>query len=226
MKTKLVLPTHTFILIRHGQSVWNHENRFTGWVDVPLHTNGVNEARRLHSYIAQKEIDLVFCSALTRSLQTALIVLEGYHHSPLIMHEDKRYHTKVRDNQIPLFRSSQLNERHYGIYQGLIKRDVKHDLGEELFANIRRGYETRPTSGESLKDTQARVRDYIDSEIYPMIDKPKTVLIVAHGNSLRGLIMDLCDLTANDVQSLEIPTATPLELHYTDSGYQLIKPTV
>ncbi|MDA8773755.1 2,3-bisphosphoglycerate-dependent phosphoglycerate mutase [Chlamydiia bacterium] len=226
MKKKTALPTHTLILIRHGQSVWNHENRFTGWVDVPLHINGVNEARRLHSYIAEKEIHAVFCSALTRSLQTALVVLEGHKYSPLIMHEDKRYQTKLRDNQIPLFRSPQLNERHYGIYQGLIKRDVKDDVGDELFLNIRRGYETRPALGESLKDTQERVRDYIDTTIYPMIDQPKTYLIVAHGNSIRALIMDLCHLTKMDVQSLEIPTATPLELHYTGEKYQLIKPMV
>jgi 2,3-bisphosphoglycerate-dependent phosphoglycerate mutase len=180
------------ILLRHGQSEWNKENRFTGWIDVDLSERGVEEARAAGELLRGIPIDIVFTSALKRAKRTATIALEvaGKSHLPIIENEA-------------------LNERHYGDLQGMNKDEVARRFGEEQFKLWRRSYDVPPPNGESLKMTQERVVPYYEREILPRLREGKNVLVVAHGNSLRALVMLLERLTPEQIVSTEIPTGIP-----------------
>jgi 2,3-bisphosphoglycerate-dependent phosphoglycerate mutase len=181
------------ILLRHGQSVWNQENKFTGWADVALSATGIQEAISAGEKLASISIDQVFCSNLKRAIDTAKIALRAAH-----------------QESCPIIQDSALNERSYGDLQGLNKAEMAKKYGLEQIQIWRRSYDIRPPGGESLKDTYERVWPYYTRVIEPLLKAHKTVLIVAHGNSLRALIKELDQISDEKIASLEIPTGIPL----------------
>jgi 2,3-bisphosphoglycerate-dependent phosphoglycerate mutase len=189
------------ILLRHGQSQWNLENRFTGWVDVPLSERGIAEARQAGEKLRGRTIHHLFTSVLQRATETARIALEvgGF--------ED-----------LPTTRDAALNERMYGDLQGLDKDDARARFGAEQVHLWRRSYDVAPPGGESLADTAARVLPYWESTILPEIRAGRNVLIVAHGNSLRALVMHLDGLSREEVLALEIPTGVPILYRLSTDG--------
>jgi 2,3-bisphosphoglycerate-dependent phosphoglycerate mutase len=181
------------ILLRHGESQWNVENRFTGWVDVDITSKGEDEARKAGLALKDYPIDMLFTSALLRAIRTADIALQS-----------------AGKGTIPTQRSEKLNERHYGDLQGLNKDEVGNQFGKEQLKIWRRSYDTPPPNGESLKMTQERVLPYFHENIIPMLKQGKHVLITAHGNSLRALIAELDNLTKEEILELNIATGKPI----------------
>lgn len=180
------------ILLRHGQSLWNLENKFTGWVDVDISELGEQEAKNAGSILADLPIDVVFTSVLTRAKRTASIALE---------HANK--------SNLPRFEDQALNERHYGDLQGLNKEETAKIHGDEQVHIWRRSYDIPPPNGESLQMTQERVLPYFHSQIKPYLEQGKNVLVVAHGNSLRALVATIEHLNKEKILALNIPTGTP-----------------
>ena len=181
------------ILLRHGQSQWNLENRFTGWVDVPLAPRGEAEARAAGEKLRGRQIDKLYTSTLIRAIDTARLALETAGIGPL-----------------PTERDAALNERMYGDLQGLDKAEAAQQFGAEQIHRWRRSYDERPPGGESLADTAARVLPYWEDHLLPDLRAGKHLLVAAHGNSLRALVMHLDGLTREEVLKLEIPTGAPL----------------
>jgi 2,3-bisphosphoglycerate-dependent phosphoglycerate mutase len=180
------------VLVRHGQSQWNLENRFTGWVDVPITALGEAEAHRAGRELKDIPFDLAFTSDLLRAQQTLKILLE-----------------EIGRPDLPTERSAALNERHYGDLQGLNKAETAKQYGEEQVHVWRRSFDVRPPNGESLKDTAARTLPYFRAKILPPAAAGKNVLVSAHGNSLRAIVMDLEKLTPEQILKVEIPTGRP-----------------
>ena len=189
------------VLIRHGESQWNLENRFTGWVDVPLSPKGIEEAKAAGKKLAGFKFDRAFSSVLARANETLRLVLEG-----------------IGQAGIPIEKDKALNERMYGELQGLNKAETAKKFGDEQVKIWRRSYDVRPPGGESLKDTAERVLPYYDSRIKPYVLKGETILIAAHGNSLRALVMQLEQLTREQVLELNIPTGAPLLYELDNNG--------
>lgn len=181
------------VLLRHGESQWNLENRFTGWVDVPLSTKGIEEAKAAGEKLRGYTFDRAFSSVLIRANETLRIVLEV-----------------VGQTQIPVEKDKALNERMYGDLQGLDKAETAKKFGDEQVKIWRRSFDVRPPGGESLQDTAERVLPYYEARIKPFLAKGETILIAAHGNSLRALVMQLDQLTREQVLELNIPTGAPL----------------
>jgi 2,3-bisphosphoglycerate-dependent phosphoglycerate mutase len=182
--------TH-LVLVRHGESVWNKENRFTGWVDVDLTDFGREQARQAGEVIKKSNIHFEqgFSSVLKRANETLRIILEV-----------------IGQSDLPIIRDQALNERHYGDLQGLNKAETAAKFGDEQVFIWRRSYDVAPPNGESLKDTAARTLPYYESQITPMLAQGKTIIIAAHGNSLRSIVMKLDNLTPEQITKLEIPT--------------------
>lgn len=183
------------ILLRHGQSQWNLENRFTGWVDVPLSPAGEAEARSAGEKLRPFQIDVVFTSALKRAIDTATIALDA-----------------AGKTGLSLVKDSALNERHYGDLQGLNKSETAEKYGAEQVHIWRRSFDVRPpgADGESLEMTIERVMPYYREHILPELRAGRNVLIVAHGNSLRSLVYTLDGHTNETIMELNIPTGVPL----------------
>jgi 2,3-bisphosphoglycerate-dependent phosphoglycerate mutase len=181
------------ILLRHGQSQWNLENRFTGWVDVPLSPKGEAEARAAGEKLRGRRIDVLFTSVLQRAIETARLALEA-----------------AGLATPPTTRAEALNERMYGDLQGMNKAEAAERFGADQVKIWRRSYDVQPPGGESLADTAARVLPYWEQTILPELRAGRNVLIAAHGNSLRALVMHLDGLTREQVLELEIPTGAPL----------------
>ena len=183
------------VLVRHGQSQWNLENRFTGWVDIPLTDAGRQEALRAAKLIRTLGIrfDVAYTSVLGRAIETLQILL-----------------AELEQTQIPVRKDAALNERHYGDLQGLNKDEMRKKFGPEQVKLWRRSYDVAPPGGESLKDTAARTLPYFRSQILPDLQAGKNVLVSAHGNSLRSIVMDLDRLTPEQVVALEIGTGVPI----------------
>ncbi|MDD5750193.1 MAG: 2,3-bisphosphoglycerate-dependent phosphoglycerate mutase [Candidatus Pacebacteria bacterium] len=183
------------VLLRHGESVWNRDNMFAGWVDVELSDRGVRQAKEA-AVILKKEgflFDTAFASILKRAVHTLEIVLKEMNLSDVVIIEDER-----------------LNERHYGSLQGVNKKEAVRKFGEEQVRKWRRGYEDRPPEGESLADVVERVELCWQEKIIPAIREGKSILISAHGNSLRALVKILDRLSGSEVEKLNIPTGIPL----------------
>jgi 2,3-bisphosphoglycerate-dependent phosphoglycerate mutase len=197
------------ILLRHGQSQWNLENRFTGWVDVDLSPDGEREARDAGEKLKGHTIDVIFTSVLKRAIRTAELVCQT---------------GNIRN--VSVIRDQALNERHYGDLQGLNKKETADKFGAEQVHVWRRSYDVRPPNGESLKDTAARVLPYYDANILPMIKEEKNVLVVAHGNSLRALVMQLDALSTQEVLALNIPTGVPIDYELAPDGSVVSKNTL
>jgi 2,3-bisphosphoglycerate-dependent phosphoglycerate mutase len=181
------------ILLRHGESQWNLENRFTGWVDVPLSPRGIQEAKDAGEKLRSFTFDRAFTSVLARATETLRLVLET-----------------IGQTGIPIEKDKALNERMYGELQGLNKAETVKKYGEAQVKIWRRSYDVPPPGGESLKDTAERVLPYYEQTIKPYVLKGDTILVAAHGNSLRALIMELEQLSREQVLELNIPTGAPL----------------
>jgi 2,3-bisphosphoglycerate-dependent phosphoglycerate mutase len=189
------------ILLRHGQSQWNLENKFTGWVDVPLSERGVEEARRAGEKLAGRRIDRLFTSVLQRAIETARLALDS-----------------AALSDVPTARDAALNERMYGDLQGMDKDQAREKFGAEQVHVWRRSFDVRPPGGESLADTAARVVPYWEATILPEIRAGRNVVIAAHGNSLRALAKHIEGLSTDDVLALEIPTGVPILYEFSESG--------
>lgn len=198
----------TLVLIRHGQSIWNLQNRFTGWVDVPLSEQGEAEARRAAELIDGLQFDVAYTSALRRAQHTLDIILE------------------TRGTPIPVIRDAALNERMYGDLQGLDKADTVARHGEAQVHIWRRSFDVAPPNGESLKDTAARTLPFFDRCIMGDIRKGRNVLVVAHGNSNRSIVMELDKLDGEAIMKVELPTGQPLVYELSESGDVLSKRTL
>ena len=215
------------ILIRHGQSLWNAENKFTGWVDSPLSDRGIQEAIKAGKLIKEFNIDIesAFTSFLSRAIDTLDFLLKELDKSNLIV--NKTWY---------------LNERHYGSLTGLNKEKTKQKIGESLFLKYRRSWDIAPPpmekndknitlfgslnktipgdkvpNTESLKDTYARVIKYYNETISDILKKNNAVIIAAHGNSLRALCKYLFKISDEEINSLEIPTGNPMTINFTDN---------
>ena len=196
------------VLLRHGQSQWNLENRFTGWKDVPLTEKGINEANNAGHLLNKHniKIDKVFSSVLERANKTAEIAIkasgiENLHKNGKLIYE----------------KDQKLNERDYGDLVGLNKAETANKFGKEQVHIWRRSYDTPPPNGESLKDVVDRVSPYFTETIEPHILNKKNVLIAAHGNSLRAIMIKVGMYKPEEISSIELPTGSPLSLDY-DNG--------
>jgi len=183
------------VLVRHGQSEWNAKNLFTGWKDPGLTSNGEKEAINAGELIKERNIkfSMMFTSALKRAQITGQMILEG-----------------IEQTHIEVVRDQALNERDYGDLAGLNKDDARKEWGEEQVHIWRRSYDIPPPNGESLKNTAERVLPYFNSDILPKLMQGENILVAAHGNSLRSLVMQLDDLSKEEVVALEIPTGAPI----------------
>jgi len=198
------------IIMRHGQSQWNLENRFTGWEDVDLTPVGEDEARRAGTLLKDFPIDVVFSSTLKRARRTVEMALESAAEAGADL-------SKLRDGDSwNITRDDALRERHYGDLVGLNKAETAEKYGDEQVHQWRRGFEVRPPNGESLADVVVRVRPYFDAEISPLVQAGKNVLVSAHGNSLRALLLILEEYTVNEITGVELPTGRPLVFEFTD----------
>ena len=199
------------VLLRHGESQWNLENRFTGWVDIPLSPKGENEANQAGEKLQGYKFEKGYTSVLRRAIDTMDIVLKI-----------------IGQSNLPLERDKALNERHYGALQGLNKADIGKQYGEEQLKIWRRSYDVPPPKdvtdlnpegiSESLKDTAARTLPYFEAKIIPDVLAGKNVIVAAHGNSLRSIVMRLDNLTKEQVLELNIPTGVPLLYVYDSKG--------
>lgn len=182
-------PHANLMLIRHGLSTYNAENRFTGWLDVPLSTEGIQEARAAALTLKNYRIDIAYTSKLKRAMQTLQIIL------------DTR-----KEDLIPVIEHEALNERHYGKLQGLNKNEVENEYGKDQVLLWRRSYDAVPPGGESLKDTAFRVIPYFQSTICADLKQGLNVLVVAHGNSLRAIFKELDHISDEEIINLNIDT--------------------
>ena len=186
------------ILIRHGQSVWNAENRFTGWTDVELSERGVGEAERAGDILSEIRFGVVHTSGLIRAQKTAEIIMSRNNVS----------------GKIPVMKDQRLNERHYGDLQGLNKAETAERHGAEQVHIWRRSFDVPPPGGESLKMNAERTIPYFEEEIVPDLKDGKNVLVSAHGNSLRSIVMHIESISPEEIVSLEIATGTPMFYKY------------
>ena len=193
------------VLLRHGQSQWNLENRFTGWKDVPLTEKGINEANNAGHLLKKHniKIDKVFSSVLERANKTAEIAIKA-----------SQIENLHKDGKLIYEKDQQLNERDYGDLVGLNKAETADKFGKEQVHIWRRSYDTPPPNGESLKDVVDRVSPYFTEKIQPYILNEKNVLIAAHGNSLRAIMIKVGMYKPEEISSIELPTGSPLCLDY------------
>ena len=197
------MTTRNLILVRHGQSEWNEQNLFTGWKDPGLTELGIKEAKNAGSLISDKGIrfDEMFTSMLIRAQDTGAIILDS-----------------INQQNIPITKNQALNERNYGSLAGLNKDDARKKWGEEQVHIWRRSFDIPPPEGESLKDTAERVLPYFHEYIMPKVIQGLSILVAAHGNSLRALIMELDLISSEDIVKLEIPTGAPIQYEFNQNG--------
>ena len=194
------------ILIRHGQSVWNAENRFTGWTDVDLSEKGVEEAEEAGNELRDQVIDVIHTSDLIRAKRTAeIVILANVSSSDTVTKSDWR-----------------LNERNYGSLQGLNKAETAEKHGAEQVRIWRRSFDVAPPDGESLEMTAERTIPYFEGEILPDLQSGMSVLVSAHGNSLRSIVMHIEGISPQEIVSFEIETGVPRYYDYSDGKISLI----
>lgn len=213
------------ILLRHGESVWNKKNVFTGWVDVPLSPKGIIEAIKAGEQLSDIEFNIVYTSVQVRAIETAMLALaqNKSEKTPAVIHNEGKmkdwtriYSEAMNNDIIPVYQDWHLNERYYGELQGKNKAETAMEYGNEQVHLWRRSYDVPPPNGECLKDTAERAIPFFKEEIIPRLEQGKNILISAHGNSLRSIVMYIESLTKEGVLSLEIPTGNPLFYEYKD----------
>lgn len=208
------------ILLRHGQSEWNKRNLFTGWVDIPLSQEGIEEALSAGVLISRIPIDVIITTTLVRAQMTALLAMSKHHSKkvPVVLHTDEGkldewsqvYSDETKKEMIPVIRTAELNERAYGELQGLNKAETAEKFGAEQVKMWRRSYDIAPPKGESLAMTAERSIPYFKKIIVPLLEDGKNVFVCAHGNSLRSIIMHLDKLSKDQVVHLELATGVPI----------------
>ncbi|CAL9170915.1 unnamed protein product [Musa hybrid cultivar] len=219
----------SLILIRHGESLWNEKNLFTGCVDVPLTQKGVEEAIEAGKRISNIPIDTIFTSSLIRAQMTAMLAMTQHRRKkvPIIMHNESKqaqkwsqiYSEETNKQSIPVITAWQLNERMYGELQGLNKQETADRFGKDKVHEWRRSYDIPPPNGESLEMCAERAVAYFREQIVPQLLTGKNVMIAAHGNSLRSIIMYLDKLTSQEVISLELSTGIPMLYIFKDGKF-------
>ena len=197
MKSKLVL-------VRHGQSEWNAKNLFTGWKDPKLTDLGIQEAIKAGDLLETRNLkfDLMFTSDLFRAQETGRLILE-----------------QMNQTDIQVIEDQSLNERNYGDLAGLNKDEAREKWGEEQVHIWRRSFDVPPPGGESLKNTAERVLPYFELEIMPKVKEGLNILVAAHGNSLRALVMELEKISSEEIVKLEIATGDPLTYEYSNGDF-------
>ena len=183
----------TLVLIRHGQSIWNAENKFTGWTDIGLSEKGIKEAQDAGKKLEDVAFDVVHTSALIRAQKTAEIIIKN----------------NKKSKDIPVYKDKRLNERHYGSLQGLNKKETAEKYGAEQVHIWRRSFDIPPPDGESLKMNAERTIPYFKENVVEDLKNGKNVLVSAHGNSLRSIVMYIENISKEDVVKLEIQTGIP-----------------
>jgi 2,3-bisphosphoglycerate-dependent phosphoglycerate mutase len=221
------------VLIRHGQSLWNLHNLFTGWVDVPLSAQGVQEAMAAGKRLAGERFDIIFTSTLIRAITTAMIVMSESSDKrvPILQKSAsdksaewfKIYSPAAEANMIPVLSAWELNERMYGELQGMDKQETADKFGDAQVKIWRRSFDVPPPKGESLKDTAARAIPWFTKNIESELLAGKNILVAAHGNSLRAIIMHLEKLTEAQVLELELKTGDPVVFEMHDGKIQRSK---
>ena len=191
------------VLVRHGQSEWNKKNLFTGWKDPNLTDLGIEEAKQAGNLLKERGLafDIMFTSDLFRAQETGRIILD-----------------QMNLSHIEVVKDQSLNERNYGDLAGLNKDEAKVKWGDEQVHIWRRSFDIPPPGGESLKNTAERVLPYFNSEILPKIRESQNILVAAHGNSLRALVMELEKISSDEIVKLEIATGDPLTYECSDKG--------
>lgn len=218
------------VLVRHGQSRWNLLNLFTGWIDVPLSDTGIREARQCSKHCESFNYDAAFASDLGRARETLLIILSKQRDVGVFQHKDKRnrrYHQmsiskKTIRKIFPIFSSEKLNERAYGKLQGMNKNSANKLYGKEQVFKWRREFKSRPPAGESLKDVYLRTIPYFEKEIQPRIRRGETVLVVAHGNTLRALIKFLEKVSDSEIPFIDLPNGKPIVYECRNDKFKII----
>ena len=192
------------VLVRHGQSEWNAKNLFTGWKDPKLTDLGIQEAIRAGELLETRNLnfDLMFTSDLFRAQETGRLILE-----------------QINQKDIDIIQDQSLNERNYGDLAGLNKDEAREKWGEEQVHIWRRSFDVPPPGGESLKNTAERVLPYFEREIMPKVKKSLNILVAAHGNSLRALVMHLENISSEEIVKLEIATGDPLIYEYSNGDF-------
>lgn len=208
------------ILLRHGQSEWNKRNLFTGWVDVPLSPEGIEEAFKAGNSISDIPVDVIITSTLIRAQMTTFLAMSKHRSDkiPVVMHTGKErmdewskiYSEQTKNEIIPVYYTSELNERAYGELQGLNKTETAEKFGADQVKLWRRSFDIQPPNGESLAMTAERSIPYFEQNIVPLLEDHKNVFVCAHGNSLRSIIMQLDALSVDEVIHLELPTGIPV----------------
>ena len=201
------MKTNKLVLVRHGQSIWNEKNLFTGWKDIGLTKKGINEAKSVGEQIKRigTKFDAMYTSSLVRAQKTGEIILEC-----------------ISQKEIEIISDQSLNERNYGELTGLNKDQAKMDFGESQVQIWRRSYDIPPPNGESLKDTYERVVPYFIKIILPRLLHGENILITAHGNSLRSLVKYLEKISEDEIVKLEIATGEPIFYELIDEKVQRI----
>ena len=196
---------NNLILLRHGQSQWNLENRFTGWEDVPLTEQGIAEAKVAGQLMKKNKvhIDVIFSSVLQRATKTAELAIK-----------EMNLEQFWSDGQLLMTKDQSLNERDYGDLVGLNKEETANKYGKEQVRRWRRSYNVSPPGGESLENVVTRVKPYFVNFIEPKISEGQNVLIVAHGNSLRATMIQVGLYKAEEISKIEIPTGRPFVITY------------
>ena len=196
------------ILLRHGQSQWNLENKFTGWKNVPLTEKGEMEAKKAGELIKKNKIhiDFIFSSLLERANKTAEIAIK-----------EANLQNLINNNKLIITKHEDLNERDYGDLVGLNKEETANKFGKEQVHIWRRSYDTPPPNGESLKNVVERVSPYFQENIKPLLKQNKNILVAAHGNSLRAMMIELGMYKPKEISSIELPTGSPLCINFTNS---------
>ena len=193
------------VLLRHGQSQWNLENRFTGWKDIELSENGILEAKESGRLIKEKKIpiDIVYSSELKRSIDTAIIAMK-----------EANYDHLFNNGELIIIKNIAVNERDYGDLTGLNKKETAEKYGKEQVHIWRRSYDVNPPGGESLKNVVERVKPYFENTMKKDLENRKNILLSAHGNSLRALFLILDFYNTETISTAEIPTGKPFIIEY------------
>ncbi len=213
------------VLLRHGQSMWNKANLFTGWVDVPLSEEGIMEALIAGEKMKDICFDEIYTSVLIRAIETAMIAMSKNKcgRMPIIQHFEGRMKEWATINNtleiVPVYEAEELNERYYGELQGKNKKQMAEEYGAETVHKWRRSYAIRPPGGESLKDNYERTIPYFKNVIEKKLAEGKNILVSAHGNSLRAIVKYIENISDEEIPNLEIPTGVPILYDYEDGKY-------
>lgn len=215
------------VLVRHGESRWNLDNKFTGWVDVPLSNRGIGEALITAKELKDLNIDIAFTSKLERAQETLLIILAEQEKTGIFVHETGKMKNwanrkNIDENEILVHSSEELNERYYGNLQGMNKDEARTKYGEEQVFKWRRGFVDRPPGGESLKDVFDRTIPYFRKKIIPELQKEKNVIVSAHGNSLRAIIKFIDDISDDYIPHLELSTGKPIIYKFNENKFRKV----